>query len=74
MEKGKQEVNMKNKAFVKPELVQNRLNEVINSNLLNEDELNDILIRVEEDMIIEKAQEIQKNRNPNKGPSFNGVF
>lgn len=65
---------MKNKSFVKPELVQNRLNEVINSNLLSEDELNDILIRVEEDMIIEKAQEIHKKRNPNKGTSFNGVF
>lgn len=65
---------MNNKTFVRPDLVEARLNEVVNSNLLNQDELNDILIRVEEDMIIEKAQEIQKKRKPFKGPSFNGVF
>lgn len=62
------------KTFVVPQLIEDRLSEIINTNLLNQDELNDIVIRVEEDMIIEKTKEIQKKRKPFKGQSFNGVF
>lgn len=65
--------NMKS-TFVKPQLIEARINEVINVNLLNETELNDIAVRVEEDMILEKAEEIQKERKRFKEPSFNGVF
>lgn len=62
------------KTFVVPELIEARLSEVINPNLLNQDELKDIVIKVEEDMILEKAKEIQKKRNRFKEPSFNGIF
>lgn len=60
--------------FVNTELVHARIKQVIDTRLLNEAELVDIAQRVEEDMILEKAKEIEKKRKVFKEPSYNGVF
>lgn len=60
--------------FVDIDVLEARINEVVNVNLLDEEDYADMLDQVEEDLILEQADEIRKRRSRNSGSSFNGVF
>lgn len=60
--------------FVNIQILEDRINEVLNVNLLDGDDYEDILVQVEEDLVLEKADEIRRKRARLARPSFNGVF